>query len=135
MLVGVFRHDNSIVDNHTDRQHNTGQRHDVGTDTEQVQQNETRRDSYWNLNDDACRTTEMKKENNDDQGDNRHFFNEGGLDGGDGFLDEFAAIVDNVEFDTFRETFGDFLHFRLDRCDDFLGVFAVSHDDDTADDL
>src|SRR5690606_37276113 len=114
---------------------NSCQRHDVGSNTECIQQDEACGNRYRDLDDYAQGASPMEKKQEDDQRYDDHFLDECRLDRRDRFFNEFAPVVDDVKRNTFRKASGHVFHLAFDGFDDLVGVLSITHHHDATDDF
>src|SRR5262245_40271556 len=134
-LIGVFHFNDGAVDEHTDGDGDSGQRHDVGIQSHPIHGNKGQQDGDGYRDDGNDGRWDMPQEQQDDEADDDHLDNQLMFEGVNGALDQVRTVISGYDFDPGGQGRLQFIEPVLDAADDFVGVFVMAHNDDTADNI
>ncbi len=130
--VTVFDHDDGCVNQNANRQGQTAEGHDVGSDVEVVHRDEGGDYRDGQREDGDQRRTEMEQKDDDDNADDDRFLEQITLQRIDRRMNQPGAVVSGGHFDTGWQRRFDRQKLLLDAIDYAEGVHAVAHHDDAA---
>src|SRR5215469_4825057 len=102
MTVAVFNHHNCSVNEDSNRESQTAERHDVRGDMQKVHWDEGGDDRNWQREDWNQCGTEMKEENNNHETHDDCFLEQVSLQSLDGCLNQARTIVSSHDFHSWR---------------------------------
>src|SRR3954465_14765807 len=111
-----------------ERDCDSGERHDVGTDSQQPKWNERCQHDRWHRHDGDSRAWEMPQEDQDDQYYGDDHLKNGDLQIADRTLDEFRTVINRNDLDAIRKARRDVGNLLLHAADHVHGVLAAPHD-------
>src|SRR6266508_2528619 len=135
MSVRVLDHHDRSVHQDADREGQSAERHDVGRDAQERQRQEGDDDRNRQDCDRYERRAKVEEEDQDDEGDDDHFLDQGPFQRGHGAFDQVAPVVGDLELDARREGGLDRGDLFLDRFDYAGDVLPRTHDYDSTDGL
>ncbi|MNX81615.1 hypothetical protein D3C86_1133070 [compost metagenome] len=135
VAVRVLDHDDGGIhqDAHGDR--HPAQAHDVAGDAELAHQDEAHQHRDGHREDDDESRADVEEEEQHHQADDDRLLDQRLFEGIDGALDEVRAVIGRMDAHARGQALLQLDQLRLDPVDDRLGVLAVAHHDDAADDL
>ena len=123
--------DHGCVDQHTDGNGQSAQRHNVGSDAGQLHQDKGEQDGERQWQRDDENAPQMSQEKDMGQRHEDDLLDQGETQGADSTVDQFAPVVEGLDRDTGRKGFGDFGDLLLHPRDHFPGALSVAHDHDS----
>ena len=129
VVIDVLKDDDPHVDHRSDRDGNSGKRHDVRVHAEDIHGDERNQHSQRQRNGNDQAGPKMQQEQDDDRDRDQRLLHQSFAERVDGFVNQKRAVVDACYFDT-----AEFRFERSDLCfdvlDDGAWILAITHHDD-----
>ncbi len=135
VLVGVLDHDDGGIDHRPDGDGDAAEAHQIGVHAEQAHGDEGDEHADRQHQDRHQRAAHMQQENDADQRNDQRFLDQRSLEGGDGAVDQFGAVVDGLYRHPFGQAGAEFGDPGFQVVDHFEGILAVARHGDAGDHL
>ena len=135
MLVRIFNHDDGGIDHGADGNGDAAQRHDVGIDAHAFHDYERGKNAHRQRNNNYQRRAQVKQKQRTHQRDYNKFFEQRDVQVIDCTFDQRGAIISFDNFHACGQASGQLIEFGFYAVNGGQCIFAVTHDDDAADDF